>query len=436
MKVLFISDDLIGGNLAYIMKQEGCDVKLYIASKQQRNNFHNLVQKTSNWRRELKWVGKDGLIVFDYIGYGEIQDKLREKGYSVFGGSKIGDLLEDNRQWSQNIFKKYGLKTLPTINFANIEKALSFLKKKVGPWVIKQNGHASKVINYVGHFSDNRDVISVLKNYRKNYGRSLGTITLQRRVYGVEVGVGRYFNGHDWVGPIEINVEHKKFFPGDLGPTTGEMGTVAWYDDNENNQLFQATLAKLKPFLTKIDYRGDFDIGCIANAKGVFTLEATPRMGSPIVHLHSELHLSPWSQFLKAIADKKPFDLKWKRGFGIVIMVSLPPFPYSKKMKGNTSFGIEVCFDSSMTNKDLKHIHFEEISLEDTGNQKNKKYYISDHRGYVLYVTAIGNTIEESRQRAHRILGKIYIPKMFYRNDIGVIFEKEGIKKLKSWNYI
>lgn len=436
MRVLFISHELVAANLAYLLKKEGCDVKLYIEDRKLRGSFHNLVKKTLNWKKELGWVRKDGLIVFDDIGFGDIQDKLRKDGYSVFGGSKFGDLLETNRQWSKKILKRYNLKTLSTFDFKNIDGAIHFIKKcKKGPWVIKQNGHVSRDINYVGKFQDNHDAISVLENYKSNYGNSLGAITLQKRVYGIEIGVGRYFNGNDWVGPIEINVEHKKMFPGDLGPATSEMGTLAWYENDENNQLFQETLAKLKPFLREIDFRGDIDVNCIVNKKGAFALEITPRLGSPIIHLHSEIHISPWHKFLKAVADKQKFKLKWRKGFGMVTLVAVPPFPYTPKMKGISSLGIEVFFYPSILKNNFKQIHFEGISMKYLKNGM-KQYYVSDHPGYILYVTAIGKSIDSAREKTNTILKKIHIPKMFYRNDIGVSFQKNGMRKLISWGYL
>ena len=33
--------------------------------------------------------------------------------------------------------------------------------------MVKQNGHADKIFNYVGNLEDGRDVIEVLKNYYK-----------------------------------------------------------------------------------------------------------------------------------------------------------------------------------------------------------------------------------------------------------------------------
>jgi phosphoribosylamine---glycine ligase len=429
MRILFISNDLIAGNLANLLVKEGHDLKIYIHEKGRRSNFKNLVTQTMNWRAELGWVGKDGLIIFDDIGYGKIQDSLRKRGYTVFGGSEKGDMLESNRQYAKEVFAHYGLKTKPQINIDTVDDAIGFIERNPGYWVIKQNGHAAKCLNCVGQFDDGRDIISVLKNYRTHNKYKEKVITLQERINGVEIGVGRYFNGSDWVGPIEINVEYKKMFPGDVGPTTSEMGTVAWYDDNENNKLFKDVLSKITPYLREADFRGDMEINCIVNEQGAFPLEATPRFGSPIVHLHSEIHSSPWGQFLHAVARGEQYELKWKKGFGLVVLYAVPPFPYAKKIKGVTSKGTQVFINDQK--EDLDHIHFEEIS-----KNKHGDYYISDERGYVLYITGMGNTVREAREATYSRLSNVIIPGGFYRNDIGLKLVENDFKKLKSWGYV
>ncbi|MFA6227437.1 MAG: hypothetical protein WC631_03100 [Candidatus Paceibacterota bacterium] len=439
MKILFISEDLVAGNLAYLLTQEGNEVKLFIKDKGRRGNFENMVVKVGSWRKELPWVGKNGLIVFDGCGHGSTQDNLRKKGYSVVGSSEIGNKLENDRAYGDSIFKKYGLSTVPLINFNSLQEAIDFVKKNRKKWVIKQNsiGTSLKGFNYVGMLDNADDVIDVLENYISETKYSDSIITLQEKIEGVEIGIGRYFNGTDWVGPLEVNLEHKKYFPGDLGPTTSEMGTVAWYDDNESNKLFTETLAKLKTYFQGINFRGDMEINCIVNEKGAFPLEATPRFGSPIVHLQTEIHDSHWCDFLKAVADGKQYDLKWKKGFGVVVVVTVPtshPFPFTKAERYISPRGIKIYF-SDKIGSDMKKVHFEDVSLK---KEKGKGYYyISDDRGYVLYVTSVKDTVEEARKNVYSILkNKIFIPKMFYRNDIGLKFIEQDRDLLKKWGYL
>ncbi len=171
MKVLFISSrNTIAPYLACVINQEGHDVKLYLADRGCQDDFVNMVTKTDDWKKELRWVGKgpDGLIVFDDIGYGKEQDRLRKAGYSVFGGSAAADRLEADRAFGQKIFRECGMKIVPIKNFNGPASALRFMKKHKAPWVIKQNGNAHKNVNYVAHFSDGRDSIRQMETHMQS----------------------------------------------------------------------------------------------------------------------------------------------------------------------------------------------------------------------------------------------------------------------------
>lgn len=435
MNILFISKDLAGGDLAYRLKNEGHSVRLYIEDKNQKQNLKGMVEKTNDWKKELSWVGKNGLIVFDSIGYGKIQDDLRKEGYSVVGGNQKSDQIEHNRQYGQKILSVCGIEPVSSVNFSSAKEAVKFLKKNKGKWVVKQNGHAHKGFNYVGQLDDASDVIEVLKNYSRNNKKECCSIDLQEKVSGIEIGVARYFNGNDWVGPIEINMEHKNLCNEDLGPKTDEMGTLMWYDNDEKNKLFQKTLAKLKPYLQSINFKGDFDIDFIINEDKIYPLEVTARFGWPAVQLQSEIHSSPWGEFLKAVADGKTYNLKYKKGFGIVFLVATPPFPYSAKIRKYSPNGQKIFFRSDFTRKDLEHLHFEEISMK-KGKNKKEEYYISSKSGYILTVTGMGKTVNEARKKAYDTVSKIIIPKVFYRTDIGLKFIQEDQNKLKKWGWV
>ncbi|MDD5750168.1 MAG: phosphoribosylglycinamide synthetase C domain-containing protein [Candidatus Pacebacteria bacterium] len=432
MRVLFISGELIAGDIAYRLKQEGCEVKLYIEDKSRKDCLEGMVEKTDDWKKELEWVGKDGLIVFDDVGYGKIQDDLRKDGYNVFGGCEEGDRLEKDREFGEKIFRDYGIKTLDTFNFDSIKSAVSYIKSHKGAWVVKQNGHES-AFNYVGMMDDGSDSISMLESYDKHLGEDM-LISLQKKVYGIEIGVARYFNGKDWVGPVEINIEHKALFNGGIGPQTGEMGTIIWYENNEENRLFQATLAKLKPFLEKINFKGDIDINCIVNRKDFYPLEATARLGCPSAHLQAEIHSSPWKDFLMAVAKGDKYNLKYKKGHGIVVSVSIPPFPYKAISDKFYSKDAKILFKKKLSDKERRRIHFEEVSLKEEGGKKH--YFIAGNNGYIIYITGFGNTVQKARKQAYELIDEIVIPKMFYRTDIGAGFLQADEELLKKWGWI
>ncbi len=418
--------------MAYRIEKEGHAVRFFVENEDQKGNYEGIIEKVSNWKNELEWVGKDGLIIFDSCGYGKEQDELRAKGFSVVGGCELGDKLEHDRQYGQKIFSVCGIPIVSSRSFVGIKSAIEFIRNNQGPWVVKQNGHADKIFNYVGSLEDGRDVIDVLNSYCEYEKDECSVIDLQKKIEGIEIGVARYFNGNDWVGPIEINIEHKDLFAGSVGPKTFEMGTLMWFDDNENNRLFQETLAKLKDYLRNINFRGDIDMNCIVNGQELYPLEITARLGWPATHLHAaELIESPMCDFLKAVADGKEYDVKYRKEFGVVMLVATPPFPYQLQIKKYSPQGEKIYFNSNMQEADFSHVHFEEVSKDASGD-----YYISGDSGFALHVTGSGKTIAEAREKGIGIIDKIIIPKKFYRNDIGLKFEKTDGEKLKQWGWI
>lgn len=434
MRVLFISGELIAGDLAYRLKQEGCDVRLYIKDKSRRDCFENMLEKTDDWHDELRWVGKQGLIVFDDIGYGKTQDELRRDGYLVVGGSQGGDRLEKDRVFGQEIFKTSGIPTEETRNFSDIGESLKFLKRNKSNWVLKQNCHKSSLA-YVGSMDDGSDVISVLKSYNKyNNDDAIDVISLQKKIDGVEVATGRYFNGNDWVGPVFINFEHKPLCYKDIGPLTGEMGTLGWYEDGDKNKIFQETLAKIKPYLQKVDYRGYADINCIVTKERAYPLEATMRFGCPTNQLQSEVQISHWKDLLLALAKGENFNLKYKKEYGIVVCISIPPFPYKSISSDYYLKDVDILFKKKLTKEEMNRIHFEEISARKKNG--NGKYYIAGNNGYIVYITGSGETVQKAREQAYSLIDKVVIPKMIYRTDIGERFIEKDQNLLEIWGWI
>ena len=132
------------------------------------------------------------------------------------------------------------------------------------------------------------------------------------------------------------------------------------------------------------------------------------------------------------MARGEKYDLKYKKGYGLVVLIAVPPFPYTKKEPSSEFYGMNVFFHN-LTGEDPEHIHFEEISRDvDNVNQ----FYISDNRGYVLYVTGMGETLPLEIEDNYNRIDKVIIPKMIYRNDVGRRFMDRDEKRLRDWGYL
>ena len=274
----------------------------------------------------------------------------------------------------------------------------------------------------------------MLENYKNNFGASY-SISLQTKVHGIEIAIGRFFNGENWVGPSVINIEHKHLCNGDIGPVGGETGTLMWYEKDENNKLFQKTLAKLKPVLQTSNYKGYIDINCIvANQDTVYPLEITSRFGSSTNQTQSEIQISLWRDLLTAIARGDDYHLKYKAEYGITVALTIPPFPYRTSDKNLNQSGVNIFFKENLTKEEFSHVYFEGV-LSKRVKEKDV-YYTAGNLGYVLYITGSGNTLKEVRERVFNIINKIIIPKMFYRTDIGLRFIENDQKLLKEWGWI
>ena len=322
---LFVSIEALSTDLAWHLTKAGHQVKFYTKSQSEKDVGDGLVEKVDAWESLKDWAE---VIVFDDIGFGELAEKLRAEGKAVVGGSVYTDRLENDRGFGQNELKLTGVETLESWNFDSFDAAIDFVKKNPDRYVIKPSGSAQneKELLFVGQEEDGRDVEQVLEHYKLNWSKKIKVFQIQKYESGVEVGIGAFFNGKDFVYPININFEHKKLFPNDLGPSTGEMGTAMYW--SRNSPLFESTLLKTKERLAASGYVGYIDLNCIANSKGIFPLEWTARFGYPTISIQMEGVTSEWGAFLADIAQGKETQLKTKKGYQVGVVIAIPPFPF------------------------------------------------------------------------------------------------------------
>src|SRR3989338_737711 len=324
LKFLFVSLGALIRDLAWQVKKEGHEVKSHISNKDQKDVCDGFVDKCDSWTDNCDWAD---VVVFDDVGFGEEAGELRKAGKLVVGGSLYTDRLELDREFGQKELEAAGISIIPSGNFTSFDEAADFIRKNPDRYVIKPSGLAQneKELLFVGQEEDGRDIWDMLQRYKKNWSKKIKVFQLQKFISGVEVAVGAFFNGEEFVGPVNVNFDHKRMFPGELGPSTGEMGTAMFF--TADSPLFNSTLARMKPKLAESGYVGYIDLNCIVNSRGVYPLEFTSRFGYPHISIMMEGVLSEWGAFLCGIAKKEKPEFRTKRAFEVGGVVAVPPFP-------------------------------------------------------------------------------------------------------------
>jgi len=424
-KFLFVSYDGLISDVAWRVMSEGHEVKYHIKSKEDQDIADGFVPKVSDWQVELPWA--DIVVFDDVLGMGAMADKARKAGKLVVGGTPYTDRLEDDRSFGQEELKKAGIPIIPYQDFTDFDAAIEYVRQHPNKYVIKPSGEAQNIKRFlfVGQEDDGKDTIQVLEAYKKLWSKKIKVFQLQRRVTGVEVAVGAFFNGHDFVYPVNINFEHKKLFPGSIGPSTGEMGTAMFW--SEPNKLFNQTLKKMEDILRREKYVGYIDLNCIVNGNGIYPLEFTSRFGYPTIHIQQEGIMMPIGEFLYTLAAGTLNSFKARAGFQVGVRLVVPPYPYGRDFKFYTPDSPDTIILFKKPN--LDGIHIEEVKMV------NGQWAVGGAYGVVLVVVGLGQTMKQAQQQAYHRIDNILIPNMYYRDDIGNRWFEDS-DKLHNWGYL
>jgi phosphoribosylamine---glycine ligase len=421
---LFVSLDGLSVDLAWQVLKEGHEVRYFIQNQTEGDIGDGFVPKTSDWQDDVDWA--DVIIFDDVLGQGAVAEGLRAKGKAVIGGSAYSDRLEDDRSFGQEELREAGIPIIPYKEFSDFDSAIKFVGENPGRYALKPSGEAQNVKRFlfVGEEDDGVDVIQVLEAYKRVWSDKIKVFQLQKRMIGVEVAVGAFFNGREFITPINVNFEHKKLFPGNLGPATGEMGTAMYW--SEPNRLFNLTLKKFESKLAQAGYAGYFDVNCIVNGNGIYPLEFTARFGYPTISIQQEGILTPMSEVLYNLANGKDFKLRTRKGFQVGVRIILPPYPFDD----------EATFDS--LSKDalilFKRPSVEGVHIEDA-KLINGQWLVAGTSGVALVVCGTGSTMRQAQAQAYSRLKNIMIPNMYYRNDIGERWFEDA-DRLHNWGYL
>lgn len=410
-------------DIANAMQTEGHSIKMFIQEKSCREIGYGFCPKVTDWKKHIDWAD---LIIFDYTGYGAICEELRLAGKLVVGGSQYTDELELDRNFGHEQLKAHKIKVLRSHEFTNFHDAITYIEKNPDAYVIKPSGETQelKQLLFVGSDDEGLDVIRVLKAYEKSWGNNFGNFQLQKKVKGVEISVSAFFNGTEFLRPLNITFEHKKLFPKELGVSTGEMGTSMFW--TKDSPIFDATLKKFESTFAKSNFIGHIDINCIVNGNGIYPLEFTSRFGYPQIMIQRAGINEPLGEFFYKLAQGEKFKINVKKGFQVGVFMVVPPFPYDdKKTFKLFSKDAVVIFKKSM-NEGLHPMHLKKV---------NEQWLITGDTGIALLISGTGLTMRDAQRNMYNRVQNVIVNNSYYRTDIGDRWHEDS-DKLWSWELL
>jgi phosphoribosylamine--glycine ligase len=332
------------------------------------------------------------------------------------------------------VFRKAGIAVPPYRSFKSYDDAIAYVKKHDQPFVSKPSGRCDdKAMSYVAKTP--ADLVYMLERWKRAGKRTGEEFILQEKIEGVEFAVGAWFGPGGFVEEWEENFEHKKLFPGNLGPNTGEMGTVSrWV---KRSKLANQVLKPIEPFLERVGFVGCVDVSVIVDEEGQpYPLEFTTRGGWPALNLECAAWDCDFVEFFAGLAQGRPPKKVHKLDAVVVgVVLALPDFPYShatrKEVVGVPIYGI--------TPRVERHVHFAQAAMGEAPCQGDagivpQPIHVSAG-DYVAIVTGEGATVTAARRAAYGHIKQISMPNSpFYRNDIGGRLAKD-LPKLQAHGY-
>ena len=345
-----------------------------------------------------------------------IVNKFQEKGLKIFGVNKKCAQLEGSKDFSKEFMEKYNVPTAKYKSYTKLDEAIEGLREFTYPLVIKADGLCAGkgvVICY-----SEAEAMGALKTIlgEKVFGSEGEKVVIEEFLDGIEASLLCVVTEGKII-PMESAKDYKKIYEGDEGPNTGGVGCFSpspLFSDKLNEKIHNNILKNIRIGLDKedMDFRGILFIGLMIEDGEPKVLEFNVRFGDQETEvLIPRLQSDIVDIFEKTIdGNLEKLDLVWKDDHCVTVVLTSKGYPDNYE-KGFNITGINEL------DKDIILFH---------NGTKNLDGALVTNGGRVLSVTALGNTIEEARDKIYSNINKINFNGMNYRKDIGEIKTIKG----------
>ena len=341
-----------------------------------------------------------------------LKNKLSEIGINAFGPSKEAAQLEGSKTFSRNFCKRYNI---PQPNFkycSDLNTAKDQIELLNGYCVVKADGLAAGKGVVVCDTVNEAIEASTQMLEDNKFGDAGKSILIEERITGIEASVFAVSDGNTAI-VLGTAQDHKRAYDNDQGPNTGGMGAISpapalneELNKNIFNNIIMPTINGMRS--DGIPYEGVLYAGVMLTDQGPKVIEFNCRFGDP----ETQVVLPRLNTDLVKIVHNAVTNNLENTSIDLINHTAITVVIASKGYPGTFKKGIELPSLNKFDNQD-------DILIFHSGTAKNENKNLISSGGRVLSVTAIGDNVQDCRQKAYDIVEEINWDKGFYRRDIG-----------------
>jgi len=343
-------------------------------------------------------------------------DQLRKRADGterlIFGPGARGAMLEADKAYAKQFMRAASIPTAEARIFDRQPHAEEYLNSRDDIYVIKAAGLAKGKGVIVP--KTNEEGLQAIRSMmgKKVYGDAGKKIIIEEMLNGTEVSVLALLDGKN-ILILPPCQDHKRLGDGDEGPNTGGMGAFCptqTVSDAVMRQMETDVFVAAADAMRRdeIDFKGVLYAGIMLTLGGPKVLEFNVRFGDPecqplLARLESDL-----LELLVATASGRldEADVRFSDQHAVCIVLASPGYPDAPET-GMPITGVEDA-----------ELH-EGVTVYHAGTTLAADGQLVTNGGRVLGVTALGDTMEQARQRAYKACGEIHFEGMQMRTDIG-----------------
>ncbi|WP_221032984.1 phosphoribosylamine--glycine ligase [Actomonas aquatica] len=338
-------------------------------------------------------------------------DALADAGIPAYGPKKDGGELEASKILTKQILLKYGIPTAPAGIFDEVEPALTYLRERGAPIVVKADGLAAGKGVIVAATLDEaeagvRDMLSGNK-----FGEAGSRVLIEDCLEGEETSILVVVSGTDYL-ILPTSQDHKRIREGDTGPNTGGMGTYSPAEVVTPELLAQIDREIVLPSVEAIanegiDFRGTLFIGIMLTAEGPSVLEYNTRFGDPetqvvLPRLGCDVLELLWRAAQGKLAG---FDLQvHEDSAAMCVVIAADGYP------GDYPKGDPISVPEPLPSG---------VAVIHAGTSTDEAGQLVSAGGRVLGVTALAPTLRAAADAAYETCEAIGMATKVFRRDIG-----------------